>query len=114
MKTLARYVKHGYLFDPDDSRTTHRLRVAHGILLAEGVESHVEHQAPEPFRSGCAKHPTNANRGVHYPGYCSDQCRTVWPGWVTDEMFDLAATAAEATQTLRGMINRAKPAEVRL
>jgi len=107
-------LKRGYTFDPEDSRHTRRLQAAHETLREMGVRSRVEHDAPGPRNEGCRLHPDYAGTGMlRNPGYCSDRCRTVWPEWVTDEMFELAWRAADATATLRGQVNNAKAAAER-
>lgn len=106
-------LKRGYTFDPEDSRQTRRLQAAHEVLREMGVLSHVEHDAPGPLNAGCYRHPDNFGTGMRNPGFCSDRCRTVWPEWATDEMFELAWRVADATQTLRGVVNNAKAAAER-
>ncbi len=114
LSTGARWLKRGDTFDPEDHRMTHRLRVARGILAEQGITPTVEHEAPAEAtygadgsiltyaRAGCPKHPAN-RRNVWSPsgGYCPDGCRTVWPAWATDDLFEAAFRAADELQNQR-------------
>lgn len=110
LSTGARWLKRGDTSDPEDHRMTHRLRVALGFLGTVGITSSVVHDAPQPYpgNTGCPKHPDNRGRGLYDPGYCSDRCKTVWPEWVTDDMFNDAFAAASALQNLRGRASQAQ------
>ena len=94
---LAYALKRGDTFDPEDFKTTHRLRVARGLLAEVGIEPTVAHSTL------CARHPSNVGRGMRDLG-CWDQCRTLWPESATDDMFEDAARAASAIQSLRGRV----------
>lgn len=97
MLQLALYLKRGDTFDPECYKTTHRLRVARGLLREHNIVPTVEHCAQ------CVSHPSNRGPGLNYDG-CWDACHTIWPSWVTDPVFEQAAAAANAIQNLKGLI----------
>jgi len=100
-------LKAGYFFDPEDSRKTRRLQGALAVLEQMGVQPTTLHH------TDCAKHASNAGRGVRYPGYCSNLCTVEWPKYVTDEMLQMAWTIGDTTATLRGIVTNAKAAAER-
>lgn len=63
----AYYLKRGYTSDPECHRTSHRLRVARGILAEQGITSRVDH-----FQR-CIE-----DRQSLKWGGCWSQCKTVW------------------------------------
>jgi hypothetical protein len=89
MTAGAYSLKRGDTHDPECSLTTHRLRVARGILSGMGIEATVEHGG-------------NFTQGPYGKHACCDKCKTVWPEWVTDEVFNLAYKLADEVQTQRG------------
>jgi hypothetical protein len=97
--TGGRRVKEGQTLDPEDGRTTHRLRLAQSILRDLGVEPTLTHSAQ------CIE------RKLVPPGFgwyngCDYKCETTWPEWATGRMFDLAYQMADEIQTERGKFNR--------
>jgi hypothetical protein len=91
-------LKRGDTHDPECSLTTHRLRIARGILRGMGIEGTVEHGG-------------NFVQGPYAKHVCCDKCKTIWPSWVTDEIFNLAYRLADEVQTERGMAHRAAAAK---
>jgi hypothetical protein len=102
----GRLLKRGDSFDPEDFRTTHRLRVGQSILASLGIESTFDHD------EACPRHPASLSNVVH--SYRSRVCCSCgrdyrgadWPAWVTGETFDLAYRLADEVQTERGNFNR--------
>lgn len=98
----AARVKRGYTFDPECSRTTHRLQTTLEILRVEGIVPTIpDHD------SKCIMHPDNAwNRchGFNYHCECGRGMnpQPTWPDWVTDACFNAAAIAAEVMISARG------------
>lgn len=112
----GRLLARGDTFDPECSRTTHRLRVALSILRGLGITPTHEHE-PD-----CRRHPDNLLRVCH--GYregvcCScgrDYKGSEWPEYATGAIFDLAYKLADEYQTERGAyhqraINAARAAQ---
>jgi len=100
-------LKRGDTFDIEDGRTTHRLRVARGLLADRGITSTIEHSKL------CAKHPTNLGVGMEDKG-CWAECTTTWhPSWVSNEVFEAAADAARAIQRFKGLVGTLQINEVR-
>lgn len=118
LSTIASQVKKGWTHDPECGRTTHRIRVARQLLAEVGIEPTIQHRAESKdgmFRRGaCRKNPDSPSFGrSHFSlGFdiegCDYNCITVWPSWVTDDMFESAARAADAIQTLRGTVGQAQ------
>jgi hypothetical protein len=94
VKNGGRLLKRGDSFDIECWRTTHRLRVAHGILLGLGIKAEWEHSDYMGVEYGVAKH------------LCDDRCKAVWAEWVSDEMFNLAYSLACEVQDKRGAYHR--------
>jgi len=83
LSTGAYYLKRGDTYDYEDSRMTNRLQRARMILKNLGIEPVVEHC--QLCKEGAAG------------GGCWDACKTVWPEWVTNEVFQSAFNLACAT-----------------
>lgn len=97
----AGYLKRGDTFDIEHWHMTHRLRVAHGILRGLGIESVVKHSDNEIVEWGRPKHG------------CDYRCETVWPEWVTNDLFNLAFKLADEYQTRHGAHNQRQAREAR-
>ena len=80
MTELARRLKRGDTQDPEDHRMTRQLMVARGILGQQGAIPVVRHHG------------------------------TVWPEWVTDDVFLAVAQAANVLQTRRDEYEQKKAA----
>lgn len=102
LSTNASRVKRGWFSDPECHRTTYRLRKTLAILHAMGIEPTFAEHAET-----CMKSPAQrGNRCHNWLYYCDchvgNDPRPTWPEWATDEMFNMAASAASAAQTARG------------
>lgn len=105
LTTGARYLARGDTFDPEDSRMTHRLRIARGILAGQGIEPTVNHaDTPDTIvvEWGRPKHA------------CNYRCETVWPEWVGHATFNAAFALADAIQNERGGYNRTQAETARV
>lgn len=83
---------------------THRLRIASRILQGLGLEPTVEHCQQ------CVWHPNadpylRTRPGMHF---CWDACKTTWPEWATDDLFNHAFALANEYQTQHGAFERRK------
>ena len=101
MTNGAYRLQRGDTSDPEDHRMTHRLNVANEMLRSVGIESSVKHC------SQCAKHEANRGSGMIDRG-CWGMCKTSWPAWVTDEMFQQAFAAADHSQNLHRIAAQAQ------
>jgi hypothetical protein len=90
----GRLMARGYTFDPEDSRTTNRLRDAYVILRTLGIEPTKTHSDYMGAEYGRPKH------------ICTDGCKIEWPVWVTSDMLDYAYSLADRVATERGNFNR--------
>lgn len=82
----AYLLKRGDTYDYEDSRMSHRLRRARMILENMGIKPVVEH---------CNQCKIGPSRGPM--SGCWDACKTVWPEWVTNEVFQAAFNLADIT-----------------
>lgn len=86
---LTRLVKAGRTFDYECSRTTHRIQRTRAILGAMGATPTVDHNPDAvvfDWATSKERHECDAN---------GHKCVTTWPEWVTDDLFNIAASAAE-------------------
>jgi hypothetical protein len=112
----GRALMRGDSYDIECWRTTHRLRVALGILRGQDiVPTPVEHS------ESCILHPSHrSNRVFGWNYICDDPAcparrnpPPTWPEWVTGEMFDRAYALADEIQTERGRYEQRKARELR-
>ena len=93
----AAYLKRGTTYDPEDHRMTYRLGKARAILKGMGIEPTIEHDVDSD------KSPLHREYG------CNEfRCKSVWPVWVTDKVFELAYALANEAQTRMGEYHRAE------
>lgn len=98
MNTYGKMVKEGDTGVGCEFRAMERVRATRAImvhLVGEPEIAHHDHAFPCKVDS--------LGRESHE---CDWRCKTVWPEWVTDEMFHLAARLACETATRRGAYNR--------
>ena len=91
-------MRQGWRFDPDCARATHRLRRALGILANMGVVPTIAH----------GKRCDEDAASIHGRQGCWDDCKTIWPEWAEDRLFDAAYELADAYQTLHGGYQRSR------
>lgn len=96
MNKYGEMVKNGDSGIGCEFRAVNRIRTTRAIMVGLVGEPEIAHSTH--------KFPAKAD-GSHE---CTLACRPIWPEWVTDEMFDLAARLACETHTRRGAYNRSE------
>ncbi len=87
----GRLLQRGNRFDPECSRTTHRLRVGQKILSDLGL--YVERKHSD--RMGLV----GTGLMQHEGHVCDDRCKAIWPEHITGETFVMAYRLAEVSIT---------------
>lgn len=86
----GRLLMRGDSYDPECSRTTHRLRRGQALLASMGITPTWQHSDCTRVEYGRAKHA------------CDYRCTCAWPAGTTGRTFDLAYQLADEFQTARG------------
>lgn len=98
--SMGRRLMRGDTYEYECGRTTARMTTALALLKSQGVEATVEHSDRKSFDWA-------TRRDVHLCDPTGpNPCKTVWPGWVTGPMFDMAYNLACEVVTSRGRFNR--------
>ena len=90
MNNGAILLKQGRRIDPEDHRMSYRLGLARDMLGGGMVLPTTSHDEAGHRVFNC----------------CGDSCKTTWPEWMTDEMFEMAYNLANLIQSERSSFTR--------
>ena len=110
MNALASAVKRGRTYDPEDFRTTTRMHATLGVLASLGIKPTITHGTRTYFDWAMAGSLNPDKHLCSLSGSGYNDCTITWPEWVTDEIFDAAASLASLARTEEGAYNRNRAA----